>query len=195
VVGFSEITILHLALWRTCRLIGVHGALAAPEALFDQSATNDALRAVLMSGAPYVLTSNPDEATSPLTTHGTARGRLIGGNLDMVATSAGWTLPDLSGAILLLEAVNMGLGEVDRQLTMLANSGRLSGLAGVAVGQFSEFATGNKVLVVLRDHFSRWSVPVLGGLPLGHGPNPRTALIGAMATLDADASTLALAGS
>jgi muramoyltetrapeptide carboxypeptidase len=192
VVGFSDITILHLALWRQCRLMGIHGAIAAQDAAFDASATNDALRLVLMDGGPHILTSHSGEATSALTTKGNARGRLIGGNLDMVATSAGWTLPSLRGAILLLEAVNMGLGQVDRQLTMLANSGCVAELAGVAIGQFTEFATGNRVLDVLGDHLSRWNVPVLGGLPLGHGPNPRTAITGAIASLDADAATLTL---
>jgi muramoyltetrapeptide carboxypeptidase len=192
VVGFSEITILHLALWQQCRLMGIHGAIAAQDAAFDASATNDALRLALTSRGPHILISNSDEATSALTTKGKARGRLIGGNLDMVATSSGWTLPSLRGAILLLEAVNMGLGQVDRQLTMLTNSGRVAELAGVAIGQFTAFATGNKVLDVLGDHLSRWNVPVLGGLPLGHGPNPRTAIVGAIASLDADAATLTL---
>lgn len=35
---------------------------------------------------------------------GQARGRLIGGNLTAVATSVGVRLPDLTGAILFLEA-------------------------------------------------------------------------------------------
>jgi muramoyltetrapeptide carboxypeptidase len=37
----------------------------------------------------------------------------------MVSTSAGWNLPELTGAISLFEAINMHIGQVDRQLTML----------------------------------------------------------------------------
>jgi muramoyltetrapeptide carboxypeptidase len=78
VVGFSEITILHLALWQQCRLMGIHGAIAAQDATFDASATNDALRLALMNTGPHILVSNSSEATSALTTKGKARGRLIG---------------------------------------------------------------------------------------------------------------------
>ena len=60
---------------------------------------------------------------------------MMGGNLDMIPTAAGWALPDLDGAVLLLEAIEMGLGHVGRQLTMLMNSGRLKGVKGVAVGR------------------------------------------------------------
>jgi muramoyltetrapeptide carboxypeptidase len=43
---------------------------------------------------------------------------------------------------------------------------------------------------VLRDQLSRLGVPILGGLPLGHGFHPATTPIGTLATLDADAGTL-----
>ena len=55
----------------------------------------------------------------------------------------GWTLrpwprtPSFS-SILLLEAFNLQLGHIDRQLTMLAKSGHLDGLVGIAVGQYTE---------------------------------------------------------
>jgi muramoyltetrapeptide carboxypeptidase len=43
VVGFSDITILHLSLWKHCRLIGVHGSLVPDEQGCDS------LRRVLMT--------------------------------------------------------------------------------------------------------------------------------------------------
>ena len=66
----------------------------------------------------------------------------------MVATSAGWNLPNLSGAILLLEAVNMHVGQVDRQLTMLRKAGHLTDLAAVALGQFTGFDPDSSVPIV-----------------------------------------------
>jgi muramoyltetrapeptide carboxypeptidase len=71
---------------------------------------------------PTTITSRADDPTSELTTSGTARGPVLGGNLDMIATGAGWALPDLHGAILFVEAVELYLGQVDRQLTMLRKS-------------------------------------------------------------------------
>jgi muramoyltetrapeptide carboxypeptidase len=53
----------------------------------------------------------------------------------MVTIASGWSLPSLDGAILLLEGHGMGLGHIDRQLTMLINAGRLDGVRAVAVGR------------------------------------------------------------
>ena len=49
-----------------------------------------------------------------------------------------WMLPPLTDAILLLEAVSLQRGQMDRQLTMLRNSGALAGLAGIAIGQYTD---------------------------------------------------------
>lgn len=189
-VGFSDITILHLNLWKHCRLVGIHGAVS-----LDQG-SNLLLRGMLMDCDDIVIRSRAEEPTSVLTTKGTASGRLIGGNLDMISTAVGWALPDLSGAILLLEATNSHLGQVDRQLTMLSKGGQLAGLAGVAVGRFTGFQPNGALTVVdlLREHLGRLGVPVLGGLPLGHGSEPVATPVGALAFLDAAAGELTLAG-
>jgi len=192
-IGFSDITILHLVLWDRCKLVGVHGALFGVGAKL-RNETSDALRGALMSAEPIVLHARPEEQTSALTRGGQASGTLLGGNLDMIATASGWALPDLTGALLLVEAVNMGLGQVDRALTMLVNSGHLKGLNGVAVGQFTGFNSHGdwSVIDVLRHHFTGLDVPVLGGLPIGHGSLPRTVLVGAMVHMDASDGTLVL---
>jgi hypothetical protein len=48
VVGFSDITYLHLALWRHCRVPGIHGCLAGATAI-------SAVRQLLMTTDPLVL--------------------------------------------------------------------------------------------------------------------------------------------
>ena len=193
VVGFSDITALHLALYRACCLVGVHGPLSSWSAEFIGPDSVDALRRALTTTDPIVVQSDPSEPTSSLTTRGRAAGRLIGGNLDTLAICAGWALPSLDRCILFIEAAEMGLGHVDRQLTMLAKAGHLKGIRGIAVGQFINFSVGDhgwSVLDVLRDHFSHLGVPILGGLPIGHGQNPKTIPIGAQAVLDADTGKL-----
>jgi len=185
-VGFSDITILHLALWKHCGAGGVHGALVDVDGQFGPQ--NEAsLRSLLMRDDPVVIRSRSAEMTSALTTSGVAEGVLLGGNLDSIATAAGWALPSLDGAILLLEAVNMHLGQADRQLTMLRKAGHLAGLAGVAIGQFTGFQPSNAFTIIdlLREHLDPLEVPVLGGLPLGHGDEPLSTLVGVTATLDA----------
>jgi len=112
----------------------------------------------------------------------------------MVAASAGWALPDMHGAILLLEAIGLYPGQVDRQMTMLRKAGYLDGLAGVAVGQFTDFEFDRpySVIDILREHLAELNVPILGGLPLGHGDSPASVFLGAVAELDAKAGILAI---
>jgi muramoyltetrapeptide carboxypeptidase len=185
-IGFSDITILHLALYKHCGISGVHGALVGVGGQFGPQ-NETSLRSILMTEDPIVIRTRGAEVTSTLTTSGVAEGVLLGGNLDSIATAAGWALPLMDGAILLLEAVNMHLGQVDRQLTMLRKAGHLAGLAGVAIGQFTGFQPSNGFTIVdlLREHLHSMEVPVLGGLPLGHGDEPLSTLVGVTATLDA----------
>ena len=190
-VGFSDITILHLALWKHCGISGVHGALVKVDGQFDPR--NEAsLRTLLMTEELIVIRSRSAETTSPLTTSGVAAGVLLGGNLDSIATAAGWALPSLDGAILLLEAVNMHLGQVDRHLTMLRKAGHLAGVAGIALGQFTGFRPSDAFTIIdlLREHLDPMGVPVLGGLPLGHGNEPLNTLVGVTAILDATSKDL-----
>jgi len=190
VIGFSDISALLLALDRNCELVGIHGSAMDAAA---SHATNAALHRLLFEDSGSVLVSRPDESTAVLTTGGQARGRLVGGNLDTIAACAGWALPRLDGAILLIEAVAMEIGQVDRQLTMLRKAGHFDGLAGVAVGQFTGFKPSSGGLTVtdlLRDHLEMLGVPILGGLPVGHGEDWRPVPHGAQALLDASAGTL-----
>jgi muramoyltetrapeptide carboxypeptidase len=196
VVGFSEITILHMALMKACGLVGIHGAPWDAESFGARSAESF-VRAVTTTEL-IEIPSTTSEHTHELTTGGRATGRLIGGNQDSIATAAGWALPDFGDAILLLEAVNVRLGHIDRQLTMLRNAGILKRVAGVAVGQYTGCGSATDPtsdfrcteIDVLRDRLGGLGVPVLGGLPIGHGESPVALPIGTMATLDADAGIL-----
>ncbi|WP_235619218.1 S66 peptidase family protein [Embleya scabrispora] len=200
-VGFSDITHLHLALWAHCGLASLHGPFpdGSRERCGPASAT--ALRHALTTTAPVTLHRDPTEPTASITFGGTAVGVLVGGNLDAIRTETGAGLPALDGTILFLEHQRgTGLGEVDRALTQLARSGALNGLRGVVLGQFLGFErdTGDPtlggwgILDVLRDRLGRLGVPVLGGVPAGHGPHPPTIPLGTEAALDTAAGTLTI---
>ncbi len=145
-----------------------------------------------MANESIILRGDPSEPTAAFTTGGSASGVLLGGNFQMIATAAGWALPDLAGAILLIEAVDMPIGLVDRYWITLEKSGVLDGIAGVAFGQFHKFRTQGEwtVFDYLKEHLTGLNVPILGGLPLGHGPGALPVPIGAPAHLDASAGTL-----
>jgi muramoyltetrapeptide carboxypeptidase len=195
-LGFSDITALHLSLWEHCRLATIHGCLAGTEALRS-------CQRLLMTTEGLTLKRDPNALSAQIHVRGRASGPLVGGNLSTVAHAVGTKdMPSLAEAILLVEDERrIGIGRVDRQLTQLRRSGSLNGLRGVALGLFTGFDDHVDrewtVLDVLRDHLQGLGIPILGGLKIGHGgvadsggPDQSCVSLGSTAVLDADAGTL-----
>ncbi|SCE68405.1 muramoyltetrapeptide carboxypeptidase [Micromonospora haikouensis] len=196
VAGFSDITALQLALWRGARLAGVHGPGAAWRDERTPLRSAESLHAALMTTAPVTVAAVPGEETFGVRVPGRATGTLLGGNLCLLAATLGTAdMPDLTGAVLLVEDVQEPPYKVDRMLTQLRRAGALDGLAGVAVGQFTDCADGwdTTVADVLTDRLGDLGVPVLGGLPIGHGHGQLTVPVGTEAILDATTGTLTAA--
>lgn len=192
--GFSDITCLHAMLWRECRIVGVHGKLMGDFADRIYPENEAAFRAALMTDAGMDLWAEPAEITASLTTSGQAEGVLLGGHLKLIAAMAGWGLPSFRDAIVLFEAVNMSLEDVDRTLLSLIKGGHLDGVRGFAIAQFTGFKSHGSftVMDLLREYLEPLGVPILGGLALGHGANPRSVFLGTRAQLDADAGRLSV---
>jgi muramoyltetrapeptide carboxypeptidase len=198
VVGFSDITALQLALWRGARLASVYGPGLAwlPSSL---PVRDHNLHDTLMTTEPVVIKQQPAAQTTPASRlgaaglPGVATGYLLGGNLSLLAATVGTgDFPDLTGAILLIEDVDEPPYKVDRLLTQLRRAGVLAGLAGVAVGQFvrctDQWTT--DVADVIGERLSDLGVPVLGGLPIGHGTDQLAVPVGVPATIDVAGATL-----
>lgn len=192
IVGFSDITALHLSLIHHCGLVGIHGSLFGDGKGGVDAENLDILLQVLSGRGSVTFASREDEATFALTTDGAAEGPLIGGNLDMIATSAGWALPDLDGALLLIEAVDCQPGRIDRALTSLRKARHLRGVAGIVLGQFTTAEPGNlrRIMDIVGDNLAKIGVPVIGGLPFGHGKRPLSTPIGSHAAFDAQTGAL-----
>ncbi|HEY3454331.1 MAG TPA: LD-carboxypeptidase [Bryobacteraceae bacterium] len=195
-VGYSDITILHLALWRECRITSFHGPHGGWQRDYFGDDAAEKLRRALMEPEPVIIHQDRREITAKVIIDGAASGTLLGGNLNVIGRSVGWACPSFAGSILLIEAIDTYIGQIDATLTQLRRSGCLDGLKGVAVGQFIRSAEPKpgkwSVIDVLYDQLGELGVPVLGGLPIGHGPHPPTVPLGTMATLDTAAGTLTI---
>ena len=190
--GYSDITALHLAIWRGAQVPGLHGGYVG-----DVPA--QAMRNALMTAEPIVLERRPEDLSAEVCIPGGASGVLIGGNLGKLAYAVGAGLPSFDGAILFFESfVGGGAAMLDRVFFQLIESGALHGIRGVAIGQLTANPravpdaepAGWTVVEMLRERLGALNVPVLGGLPLGHGSDPLTVPLGTMATLDATAGVL-----
>ncbi|MGC8528853.1 MAG: S66 peptidase family protein [Leptospirillia bacterium] len=130
--GFSDATYLHAALWRHSRLVTFWG----PTARELVSPGTFSLWWSMVSGEVREGDCLPLGECRSLRP-GQASGRLWGGNLESLAHLSGTPfMPDLSGAILLIEDVDEPLYAVDRALRTLALAGGLRDLAGVVMGPF-----------------------------------------------------------
>jgi muramoyltetrapeptide carboxypeptidase len=127
---------------------------------------------------------------------GRSVGRLVGGNLALLAALAGTPYaPSYDDAILVIEDVGEPTYRIDRMLRQLALSGALSRLAGIAFGQFTEGsptddAASRALDVVLCEAADVAGVPAVAGIPLGHIADQWTIPLGARAELDADRGEL-----
>ena len=194
-VGFSDITYLHLALHRAGVAGSIHGPLMSWSDQHYGAGCAEGLRRSLMQPEPVVISSRVTDYTAQLSAGGTASGVLVGGHFDSISRAVGWGLPTLDNAILLLEDHHgTGLGQVDRCLAQLVHAGLLKNLRGIALGTFGEFETTTASETTLADVLNDWlvplGVPILGGLPVGHGPNPASVPLGTTATIDVAAGTL-----
>lgn len=203
-LGFSDITALLLAAHAAAGLVGFHGPVTRGGLTpFSREQLERVLRdpgpagtlpmppsppGVLMARAPRVVCLSP----------GVAEGPLLGGNLTLIEALVGTgALPSFEGAILFLEDVGEDLYRIDRTLAHLRDAGLLGGVAGVAIGQFTEMKRGSSdgaraLDEVLRDYLTPLGVPVARGFPIGHIEDQWTLPLGVRARLDADARTLSI---
>jgi muramoyltetrapeptide carboxypeptidase len=192
IIGYSDITALHAAVSRRCGLVSFHGATARAHLT---PTTHKSLGDTLTE--PWGKITIAEPSMTPLV-GGTARGRLAGGNLALVAALAGTPYaPRLDGAILILEDVNEAVYRIDRMLTQLWLSGVLRNVAGIAFGGFTEIpddpANAERPLQrVLEEFAARCGVPCVSGFPMGHVDDQNTYPLGAMATLNVDERVLTI---
>ena len=192
-VGFSDATTLHTAL-NAHDVVTFYGPALAWDPKNGEhpprSIAADSLRSALFDRPPQAVSSDPAEPTRSLSKGETAVGRLVGGNISPLASGVG-TPSQLraTGAIVLLEEIEEPHLTIDRLLTQLGRSGSLDGAAGFVVGQLP-VPDVEKALAVIEEHLAQFDVPILGGVPVGHGEHQRTVALGAVVEIDPAEGTL-----
>ena len=188
-MGYSDITALLLAVHKKTGLVTFHGPTVRDLA---SGGAEDLRRLLqpLQKNHPLRLTLGERSALIP----GRAQGPLIGGNLTMLCHLLGTPFfPSLTGRILFLEDRGEPLYRIDRMITHLRLSGRVEGIAGIALGRFEECGEDTALHELFRERFLDLQVPVATGLPVGHGESNSILPLGLSAELDTERMTLTIA--
>lgn len=193
-IGYSDITALHLAISRYAGFVTFHGPMLNADLLGDKQKPTESSFFNMLRGQVTADSVLAHPVAYPLTTvsPGIAHGRLLGGNLSMIAATMGTPYEiDAEGAILFIEDINEPLYRIDRLLTHLRLAGTLHKLRGVLVGDVAGVDT-IALEGLLKQTFASLSIPVLAGWRSGHCDPNLTLPMGALVRLDAGSKTLVL---
>lgn len=171
-IGYSDITVLHLAWLRAGLDLGLAGPMLAPD--FARLPGADvAMRFSLASLADawhrHTRVRLPPQTQLRTLKPGRASGPLVPVTLSVLTTLLGtpW-MPDLRGHILLLEDIHEAAYKIDRYLTQLRQAGVLGAIAGLVWGNLSGGEDAEYLPEILTEFAALVPGPVICGLPFGH---------------------------
>jgi len=200
-MGYSDITNLHVALLRRSGLAGLHGPGFGSMGIPERTAfTWDSAFAAFTDGGVGPVPDDPDDPYRRTIVGGSVTSPIVGGNLFTLVHLIGTPFePSFDGAILFFEEVHTPAYVLEIHLNHLAMAGKLDGVVGVVVGELKdcdwseerpEAPRNRSIEEALERTLAPLGVPVLYRLPLGHGKHLASIPLGVTATLDADARTL-----
>ncbi|MCC2960176.1 LD-carboxypeptidase [Massilia sp. IC2-278] len=204
-LGYSDITALHLAILKETGLVTFHGPVAS-STLSDYA--REHMLAVLGNPQPtYTIPMALENSRRAVlqphfgmrTVHGgSATGPLIGGNLSLVAALAGTPYAaDFRDAILFLEEVNEAPYRIDRWMTQLDLAVGFRKAAALMIGICEDCGPEHEDVSLTLDqtfdiHLQPLAIPAVTGYSIGHIRNQFTIPMGIQATLDAERQTVTL---
>jgi muramoyltetrapeptide carboxypeptidase len=204
-LGYSDITALHLAIHRHAGVVTFHGPVASSTP--SDYATEHLLAVLMEPKASYTIPMSAENDRHALeepwyatrTVHGgVAEGPLIGGNLSLVSALAGTPYAaDFTGGLLFLEEVNEEPYRIDRWMTQLDLAVGFDKAAGVMIGICENCGPqGDGPSLTLDEtldvHLQPLRVPAVTGYSFGHIRNQFTIPVGIRGRLDTEARTVTL---
>jgi len=185
-IGFSDISVLLNTLFARCGLVTFHGPMITALGK-SKGAGRDALQAAISGDRPVVVEAPEGSVLSP----GRAVGVVAGGNLTALCHLVGTPFaPQFGQNILFLEDVGEAPYRIDRMLIQMKIAGCFHGVIGVVLGSFTDCGDVDEIHGIFSDIFRDTGVPILAGIPAGHGEENLSLPIGLEATLDTDALEL-----
>lgn len=169
ICGYSDITLLHTHVNKVLKTASIHSPMAAAFNDDTHSLYIQSIRKTLLGQK-----SNYKIKAHSFNHAGTAEGRLIGGNLALLAHSVGTVSePDVKNKILFIEDVGEYIYSTDRMLIQLKRAGWFNKITGLIIGSFSDVKDttqpfGKTVEEVIKEHLKEYTLPYCFQFPAGH---------------------------
>ncbi|NDW19739.1 LD-carboxypeptidase [Dysgonomonas sp. 216] len=166
VVGYSDITALHLALLKN-GIQSVHAPMA-------KHLTEDCEDMASISLKELLLYKNPHYEIKGhrLNIEGKTEGILFGGNLSVFCSLMGSAYTEVpENGILFLEDIGEYPYRIDRMIWNLKIAGIFDKIKGLIIGSFSEVQNDNQMKPVyeaIADVVGEYNIPVAFDFPVGH---------------------------
>lgn len=188
IVGFSDVTALHQAIAIHANVATFHGPMVNLD--WHDGLSPDVERwfwDILSGEAPRSWSFESEDVLFD----GEAEGVLFGGCLSLTSALAGtpydyW----VRNGIWFWEEVDEKAYSIDRMLTHLRLSGRISEIRGVVIGKLRGCGSEAEIVDLLREFFEPFSIPVVRNLPFGHFGDNLLMPIGAPVRLSTSDQTL-----
>ena len=180
-VGFSDLTALLMAIYTQSGLVTFHGpngmtswrtaqVNSFKKALFTEEKINFKNQRDRDDDNRLMQVKNRIQTITP----GTARGKIIGGNLSVLSAIIGSPyVPDFTNHILFIEDVGEDIYRIDRMITHLKVAGILDKISGFIFGECTNcLPSGGYASLtleeVLNDHIKPLAIPAWMGAQIGH---------------------------
>jgi muramoyltetrapeptide carboxypeptidase len=137
-LGYSDITGLHVAINQLCNLITLHSPMPSRgwknlDYITLQSLTDNIFSTKPIGQVPYI-EGEPIEIINS----GVAEGHIVGGNLSLLVSTLGSDYEiNTKNKILFIEEVDEKNYKIDRGLTALALAGKFRDCAGIILGTWA----------------------------------------------------------
>ena len=192
-VGYSDITVLHIALNQKSNLVTFHGPMAASDMAgeFHPFSREHLLRAVLCP-QPINTVLNPENQEIKSLVGGKAHGQITGGNLALIVSTLGTPYEiETKGKILFIEDVDEKPYRIDRMLTQLLLAGKLQQACGFIIGDWRNCEADNPeesltLQEVFQDILAPLGKPTLYNVKAGHSRPQLTLPLGVEGLIDGD---------
>lgn len=188
-IGYSDITGIHLALNKICRMVTYHGFMAVSSIYKKKGSkikfhpyTYDSIMKNLFTAQAPGLVENPEGEIMESLYEGEAEGELIGGNLSLLVGTLGSPYEiDTKGKILFIEEIGEPVHKIDNMLSSLSLAGKFKDCNGIILGTWPNcepFERGDgmddlPLQEVFKEILLPYKKPIISNFRAGHNnPHP-----------------------